>query len=188
MLNSEFFKQLNNIDSSDDDEPQNICLITGNNLTNEHVELDCGHRFNYFELYNEVYNQKRKAHSFGKYRLKPYQVMCPYCRHIENNLLPLPYRLPSGVEKIHGVNYPLKHTKMKNECQLVLKSGPRKGEVCSKLCIDKYCYFHEGYLYKKQLKNNNLCKCQAIIKTGKNKGKQCSRNAVIGDKCKIHNK
>ena len=68
-----------------------------------------------------------------------------------------------------------------------MKSGVRKGEECGKLCIDKYCYYHEGYLHKKSLKSSEN-KCIAILKTGKNKGKQCTRTACIDDKCKIHSK
>ena len=184
----DFFSQLQNETSDDEENEDNICLISGGNLIENFVELHCGHKFNYFELYNEVYNQKKKkTSSYGMYRLRPYQIMCPYCRHIENSLMPLPYRLPPGVEKIHGVNFPLKHTQMKNECQFILKSGSRKGETCGKLCINDYCYFHEGYLYKKSLKNSGV-KCDAILKTGKNKGCQCSRYAVVGTKCKIHSK
>ena len=187
--NNDFFNQLEN-DSSDEEKclEENLCLISGMELKENYVELHCGHKFNYFELYNEVYNQKRKKPcSYAMYRLRPYQIMCPYCRHIENSLMPLPYRLPSGVEKVHGVNFPLKHTQVKNECTFIMKSGTRKGKECGKLCIDKYCYYHEGYLYKKSLKSSEK-KCTAIVKSGKNKGNQCSRNACIGDKCKIHSK
>lgn len=188
--NDTFYNQLNeDSDEDDNEEMEGTCLISGMPLIENSVELSCGHKYNYFELYNEVYNQKKKKiSSYGMYRLRPYQIMCPYCRHIENSLMPLPYRLPSGVEKIHGVNFPLKHTQMKNECKFVMKSGGRKGEECGRLCINEYCYFHEGYLYKKSLKNDLSNKCAAILKTGKNKGKQCTRTACIGDKCKIHSK
>lgn len=184
----DFYNQLCDSNSDEENENENTCLISGMELKENFVQLHCGHKFNYFELYNEVYNQKKKKQSsYGMYRLRPYQIMCPYCRHIENSLMPLPYRLPPGVEKIHGVNFPLKHTQMKNECSFLLKSGARKGEKCGKLCINEYCYFHEGYLYKKSLKDKGV-KCNAILKTGKNSGLQCSRNACIGDKCKIHSK
>ena len=186
--NNDFFNQLE-LESSDNEDEDNVCLISGAKLKDNYVEMNCGHKYNYFELYNEVYNQKKKkASAHGMYRLRPYQIMCPYCRYIQNSLLPLPYRLPPGVEKIHGVNFPLKNTQVRNECKFILKSGPKKGEECGKLCINDYCYFHEGYLYKKSLKESSTKKCNAIIKTGKNKGKQCTRNACLGDKCKIHGK
>ena len=145
-----------------------MCLISGTILGDNFVELTCGHKFNYYELYNEVYKQKKKQiNNYAHYRLKIHQIMCPYCRYIENSLLPLPYILPDGVDRVYGVNYPIKYTLMKNECKFILKSGKRKGQECGRLCYNNFCYYHESYTQKQ------VIYCDAILKSGKHKGTQC---------------
>ena len=42
----------------------NICLITGDKLTDHSVELKCGHKFNYIPLYNDIKNHKLKFNHF----------------------------------------------------------------------------------------------------------------------------
>ena len=38
----------------------NLCLISSNPLNDNHIELDCKHKFNYSSIFNEVINQKKK--------------------------------------------------------------------------------------------------------------------------------
>ena len=64
----------------------NICLITGEQLETNYIELDCKHCFNYIPIYNEVVYQKTKRLLDNRF-LKNNQIKCPYCRKINNNLL-----------------------------------------------------------------------------------------------------
>lgn len=103
-----FFTQLYNLlDAEDsDDEDKNKCLITYEELTDKFVELNCGHKFNYIPLFNDLVNYKKKFNrSEGKNRLKLNQIRCPYCRKIQTDLLP--YYDDLGIEKVCGVNEPV---------------------------------------------------------------------------------
>ena len=97
--NIDFYKELN-----DDCETvflDNLCLITNDKLDNEHVELECGHKFNYDAIYNDVYNHKMKYNKMERYPLRSNEIRCPYCRNIQKKLLPTMVDKPN----IHGINY-----------------------------------------------------------------------------------
>jgi hypothetical protein len=96
----ELYKSLDNveIDLLDDND---ICLITKMPLTETHVKLDCGHKFNYDALYNDICVHKNKHNTMEKYYLKTGELRCPYCRNIQKKLLPV----LEGYPKMHGVNY-----------------------------------------------------------------------------------
>ena len=84
----------------------NICLITGDKLTDHSVELKCGHKFNYIPLYNDIKNHKLKFNSLESFvdgHLTMNQIRCPYCRTKQDKLLP--YIENSECHKIIGVNY-----------------------------------------------------------------------------------
>lgn len=42
------------------EEDENKCLITNQQLTDKHIIMDCGHKFNYIPLYNDIVNHKKK--------------------------------------------------------------------------------------------------------------------------------
>lgn len=87
------------------DEDENKCLITNQQLMDKHVIMDCGHKFNYVPLYNDIINHKKKfnfmegSHS----KLNINEIRCPYCRKKQNHLLP--YYNELGLEKVNGVNF-----------------------------------------------------------------------------------
>jgi hypothetical protein len=87
-------------DSLDD---KNRCLITNDVLTENHVVLQCGHKFNYLPLFKDLVNRKTKLAPLDSQNLKVNEIRCPYCREKESKLLP--YYENMGVEKFHGVNY-----------------------------------------------------------------------------------
>jgi hypothetical protein len=70
-----------------DDEDINKCLISGDLLENP-IKLTCGHEFNYEPLFKEVFNQKINPQFKNDVQLKIHQFKCPYCRKIQNALLP----------------------------------------------------------------------------------------------------
>ena len=99
-----FFDELNkslNIEESEENGVQDMCLISNTELTDNYVTLDCNHKFNYEPLYNDILNHKTKYNSLERRQLKIMELRCPYCRHIQSKLLP-----PcDGFENTHGVNY-----------------------------------------------------------------------------------
>jgi hypothetical protein len=108
--NIDFFAEL--YKSLDDDEPnnktdedKNKCLITNETLTDKFVELNCGHKFNYLPLYNDVLNHKKKFNNMegSATRLKHNEVRCPYCRKKQTGLMP--YYEELNLPKVSGVNY-----------------------------------------------------------------------------------
>ena len=96
-----FKEELSKILKTTEDE---ICLISKESLQEQHISLECGHKFNYIPLYNEIIYQIRKVNILDTNILSTNQLKCPYCRHI-NNLL-LPYQELDGVYKLYGVNSP----------------------------------------------------------------------------------
>ena len=60
--NINFYDLLNNykVDTSNSEK----CLITNSDLDNNHITLSCGHKFNYYPLYEEVYSTKNYKKSF----------------------------------------------------------------------------------------------------------------------------
>jgi hypothetical protein len=114
--NIDFYKELyESLDKEDDVNPNNdstnsaVCLITNAPLENNFITLDCNHRFNYKAIFNDVLTHKKKFNVMERRSLKIKEIRCPFCRNIQNNLLP--YYENMGVKKVHGVNY-LDETRM----------------------------------------------------------------------------
>lgn len=173
ISSNEFYKLLEEENEIND---ENNCLITKMPLEKDHVKLLCGHSFNYEAIYNEVKQQKRHNPLDISY-LKVYQLKCPYCRNIQNKLLPL-----IGQCSVYGVNAPDKYTMKPNLCAYIFKSGKRKGETCNKHCYQKMCKCHLKYLY--QLEKKEVC--NSILVSGKNKGKECGCKIFKDGLCKRH--
>jgi hypothetical protein len=73
---------------NDDDDVNNnnadheSCLITQQPLVDKFVKLNCGHKFNYIPLYNDLVNHKTKFNSMESNLgvLRKDEIRCPYCR------------------------------------------------------------------------------------------------------------
>ena len=113
------------------DDKNDVCLISGSVLDENHITLECSHKFNYVPLYNEIKEKKLSYNPNNFKRLKPYQLECPYCRKTINKLIPY---IPKykGVEKINGVNNPKEYCMKCNDCEWIFKSGKQKDKPCNK--------------------------------------------------------
>jgi hypothetical protein len=103
---SELYKSLDDEDNQDKEESDDkLCLITNQLLIDKFVELDCGHKFNYIPLYNDIYNHKKKFNNMegSSSLLKMNEIRCPYCR--KKQLGVLPYYEELIPEKTNGVNF-----------------------------------------------------------------------------------
>jgi hypothetical protein len=108
--NIDFFTELyNSLDVVENEqktsEDDNLCLITCQPLTENHVKMVCGHKFNYIPLYNDIKNHKQKFNNLegNLSQLKYNEIRCPYCRNKQSELLP--YYEELELAKIHGVNF-----------------------------------------------------------------------------------
>lgn len=102
----DFYKELNDsVNINNDDDDSNKCLITYSELKDYHVELKCGHKFNYGPLYKDIFNYKKKFNNMEQMnnKLKIDEIRCPYCRKVHPTLLQYHESLPYPKE--HGVNY-----------------------------------------------------------------------------------
>jgi uncharacterized Zn finger protein (UPF0148 family) len=103
---SELYKSLDEEDNKHKVESDNnLCLITNQLLIDKFVELNCGHKFNYIPLYNDIYNHKKKFNNMegSTSLLKMNEIRCPYCR--KKLLGVLPYYEGLISEKTNGVNF-----------------------------------------------------------------------------------
>lgn len=143
----DFYSELNNDcnnDNVNETTYDNKCLISGVVLQpNQTITLNCGHAFDYIALSNDTqeskYGKSAKTH-YNSMKLRDHQIRCPYCRQIQDNILPY---FPDIVKKrIRGVNYPLSWGMGENSCNYVFKTGKNKGERCNKKCYRDKCHHH----------------------------------------------
>jgi hypothetical protein len=167
IINQKFNEELMALIGKEEKEEE-VCLIDGTHLKDQFIELKCSHKFNYISILNEI-KMQRKYNNLETQKINPYQIKCPYCRMIHNGILP--YYETLFHERLRGVNWPPSKVLKSKKCQSILKSGKRKGELCSKSCINKHCGRHQ----KIKLVHPG---CSVILKSGKRKGKIC------GCKCK----
>ena len=195
------------------DDQDNYCLLTKEPLDNIHIKLECGHKFNYVPLYREVVMQKTTGmSSIGYYQshsLKRNEIKCPYCRTIQDKLLP--YLEYDGVNKTTGVNQPKTLSMSVQTCSHIeCKKSKKQGSTCKEqgsTCKENAIHFINGaYLCKKHSLNiaTNVSTpatietietiehkaevatdtCGVIIRYGKNKGNPCKNSS----KCRVHSK
>lgn len=104
--NIDFFGELyKSLDIDDNLDDEKLCLITNELLTDNFIKLECGHKFNYIPLYNDIKNHKLKFNSLegNTGQLKINEIRCPYCRNKQVGLLT--YYEELCLPQIHGVNY-----------------------------------------------------------------------------------
>jgi hypothetical protein len=98
----ELYKSLDGLDNDLSCElEKNLCLITNESLTENHVTLECNHKFNYDAIFNDILCHKTKYNTMERYSIKQRELRCPYCRNIQKTLLPY----VEGYKKVHGVNF-----------------------------------------------------------------------------------
>jgi hypothetical protein len=158
---TEFYNIINNTHSNDNE--NNICLITSEPLLFNYIILDCGHKFNYEAIYNEVYNQQTLRLQDNKY-LKKNEIKCPYCRVITNYTLPYYkyYRLDKymSLKKMDQYNI-LKNPNYKgaiNQCVNITNCKRCENFGCIELNTAELCYCnrHNKNIYSNILDINDL--------------------------------
>lgn len=171
-----------------------LCLISQKPLTENYVELECKHKFNYNAIFYDVLNHKKKFNTMERRTLKITELRCPYCRNIQRTLLPY----VDGFPKVHGIN----HIDEQNINGHYLKMGYTRGTCCYnddqcekcdniyvKMMITynkSYCYAHSSLLIHKiikekqeKMKQEKMKKKMDILqkKQEENQKKQEAKNA-----------
>ena len=89
----DFFTELyKSLDEEEENEQNddNLCLITNLPLNDNFFKMDCGHKFNYVPLYLDIKNHKQKFNGMegNSSRLNKNEIRCPYCRNRHKGVLP----------------------------------------------------------------------------------------------------
>ena len=193
--NIDFFTALKKAleeEDTQEQEYQDICLITKEPLADKHVTLECGHKFNYIPLYNDLVNHKTKFNKMERRQSGMNEIRCPYCRSHQKKLLP--YYEELHLAKEPGVNCPelffMKNSKQVYCCAfqypdtiLCGKANATKINVGDTDFGDTlyYCSQHKSEVVKKYkldiklAKQQNAKQCTFILKVGINKGKPCCK-------------
>lgn len=177
--NFNFYEALD--DSDDEDKSTDICLISQKVLGENAITLNCNHKFNFFDIYKEVFNQKKHTSTLDKNirLLKKSEFLCPYCRAVQTKLLPHIKQPSMGINFHIGVNSPQNICMSLHECSYKTLSGKSKGIPCGcpALSYDgiTYCNKHYTAAQKKRLKITVIpaTTCCAILKSGKKSGSIC---------------
>ena len=183
LTTAEFNEQLFEDLCKDDGDEDNICLISGNPLEENSITLACSHTFNYDPIF-EVAKRQKNFSKLETCKLKKYQLKCPYCRTVQNGILP--YR--ENYNKLDGINWPAIRVGKNKKCSAIIKSGKRKGEKCGKSCCSLYCNRHN-----KKTTSKSEITCIAILASGKRKGLICGCKCIVPETiahklCKRHSK
>ena len=155
------------------------CLISLLPLNDTAIKLICGHEFNYVPLFNEIIHQKRATSSYSTVKLKPHQIQCPYCRHIQNFILPYkPYNInEKKIRQVYGVNHPAKWAMLPDKCCYKFKSGKRKNGLCNKPSYGDFCKTH--FKHNKECAiDKNESPQEVIYITDKTNGGQANINTL----------
>ena len=115
-----------------------VCLISGHKLLPNHVMLKCGHAFNSEPLWQSLYDQINKFHTFYTYSLSPDEIdlllkerrydffKCPYCKTIH-------FGKPDGFDNIfeRSIFVSPSYVGANAKCNGIIKSGKNKGQQCT---------------------------------------------------------
>lgn len=145
-----FYEELNKIDDEDNCNEINEekCLISNLKLDKTKIELLCGHKFNYFYIFNEILNKKTTI-NYYQHSLGSTQISCPYCRKVFNYLLPPSLDIEQTYE-IKNINRPHRYS-MPINCQYN-NCFNKKTYITP---LGSYCKKHYSYLKNSDKKEKN---------------------------------
>jgi hypothetical protein len=199
--NIDFYKLLseteNDYEGVNDD---TLCMISKTKLTNTHIVLKCGHKFNYMPLLKDMHTRVYLSHEvkcLNGFPLNVNKIECPYCRCITNHILP--FIKEEYDVKIYGLNS-LNREDVIGEVNIPFYDIRKcLVENCNSYCYSKYILSfckkhirdkklirkHKSDMKSKYLLENNML-CRIILKSGIRKGGFCNQQCEIGGICKRH--
>ncbi len=197
-------------DEQEENSRESVCLITNLPLVEPYITMKCGHSFNYVPLYKDIACVKANNHMERK-RLNANQIKCPYCRSVENHVLPY-IRQPKCGRKDMVNWFDISKHKARNfifysegVCKLCEDSTKRTVlSPCGKFhyCLEHYQeQYPKGKAFSKKKAYNfseNIDTeenvviqtepkgCCAILKSGTRKGQMCGAPSKSGNMCLRH--
>ena len=144
--NMDFFTELKKSLNDKNNNKQELCLLSKQPLLKDQIfVLDCGHKFNYIPLFNEIKQQKcNKYYNSDIVKLRLTQIKCPYCRNVQEKILPF-IKGFKGVTRVRGVTSPSEYEMSSDTCQYTFKSGKKRALACGKKCIGMLCISHKKH-------------------------------------------
>jgi hypothetical protein len=155
MNNKELFMKLLLEDDEKSETLKETCLISNEALGANFITLQCNHKFNFLELYNEVIEQKTKK-LLDNSKLKLNEIKCPYCRTVNVKLMPYFKYYEHNI--IKGVNYPFDLSIELYQCTYIDKTFKKCGKSA---CITKngiFCNNHFKYTLNEEALLDNIDK------------------------------
>lgn len=168
--NTEENYPLENINLDNNENKNELCLISNLPLDITHIELPCKHKFNYYYIYNDIFSQKKNFNPYGNTsKVLQDLIICPYCRKC------IPYLLPpaldiKNVKNINNVNSPkcfclrLK-CNINNYCKddILCNIEPCNDDLVYVTPYGKYCQMHYKIIKyskkrKERIKNKTINK------------------------------
>jgi hypothetical protein len=168
----DFYKLLQEDDEVDYNDT-NKCLITHEALNETAVTLECNHSFNYLPLYKYVINSKILFNNMERKSLKVFQIKCPFCRNVQNTLLPLP---PIGVDAkvVHGVNCIEFSPIMSGKCNYPDACCKSTSVYLAYRDNNTYCFTHRMVMKNKwEKEDKQKYRCAYVYVRGALKGTPC---------------
>lgn len=141
----------NKLDKNDTGKTEKICHITFEPLEKNYIIFDCSHTFNYNAIFTEVCIQKTIINNKETQKLKKYCIKCPYCRFIQNGILP--YREPYNLIPLVNTPKSKAFNMKKFQCKYTFASGKKKGQCCNKYSEFEYCSQHHKIIEKRKQKS-----------------------------------
>jgi hypothetical protein len=179
----ELYKSLDSTDEYTEEHSKNnstFCLISNETLTTNFIQLECGHKFNYLPLFNDIKNHKSKLNQLEgtNTMLSGNEIRCPYCRKKQGNVLPFVEEY--GLPKIGGVNWPVTPLPTPPSCHYSYNKCEFSNDALPSCCINYctkleennkyYCYTHKRIILK-TLKTEALQKAKEDQKKSKEEQK-----------------
>ena len=187
--NIDFYEELyKSLDEPDLPDTAEHCLISNMPLTQNFVEMKCGHKFNYIPLFKDLVNHKKKFSTMEVTRIKSGEIRCPYCRSKQSTLLP--YYEDMGIAKEHGINWidpeiQNKYSKWQSHTGTCCWGNGTECVMTDVFTLDykekDYCYIHFNLMSKevqKDIKKDKALKARMLAKLLKNQAKADAKAAA----------
>lgn len=210
---SELYKEISNGNENQiDEDDSNKCLITGEELTSKFVKLNCGHKFNYIPLYNDLVNHRIKFNVLEtkSTKLSDNEIRCPYCRSRQTELLPYYQELDLPKTLHVNMEYKTKKHCSPGSCEYLTENpgfNPLQPESDTNVkmikCIRYHCgnmnyYFdkakketvyigdhHYCYIHRKQIVSEHKKSVKEKFMEAKKKALQEKKEQMKEDKKKL---
>ena len=180
-------------DAENNEQDNGICLISNTPLDAHFFTFECGHKFNYAPIFNDISNHKKKYNHMenGKGHLNMNEIRCPFCRKKQTGVLP--YYADLSFAKVHGVNYinpaitEYAHGSTFTKCGFIItpesdETGPAvKCQSVGNVITFDFCFCYPHYIQHKQIEKQKIKAIKdaanALVKAAEKEAKIAQKTA-----------